>query len=122
MKYACKVNLPNEAYKFACAGNLVTTYGELFCIHETDNHKDIVSFLPKSLQSKKMGIYVTKVDLNKGHKELKPHKHSKEDCVLNFYLKTNGEETIFYEGEEFYLDIPEKEEAEKLSNKKNKKS
>lgn len=59
----------------------------------------IKAALPKSLQDTTIFICRTTIDLGNFENDLKPHVHTDEQCVLNYYLTTNGEETSFFEGE-----------------------
>lgn len=49
--------------------------------------------LPESLRSFCLGISKSSIH------SFGPHVHTKEECTINFYYKTNGETTIFYDGD-----------------------
>jgi hypothetical protein len=49
--------------------------------------------LPKALLPYVSGVTTTEITL------LPPHVHTKELCIINFYQKTFGEVTTFYDGE-----------------------
>lgn len=111
MKYAHKANVSDKLFEIIKSGHGLETYAMLFTVHETNDINEIVSYLPKCLQDKSMFAYVTKIDLTIGLKELKPHSHLTEKCVLNIYLKTNGERTIFYEGDEVDVESPDEDQS-----------
>lgn len=108
MKYAAKVKFTPEL-KYMHKANVVLTE------HARRKHDDepalvryyipsrqealIRQALPKSLQGANIAISRTTIDLRNFENDIKPHVHTHEKCVLNFYMKTNGEETSFYEGE-----------------------
>lgn len=50
------------------------------------------SCLPKAITPYISGVTMTEITL------LAPHVHTREMCVINFYQKTNGEVTTFYDG------------------------
>lgn len=65
-----------------------------------EKQQDLIkAALPKSLQDTTIFICRTTIDLGNFENDLKPHVHTDEKCVLNYYLTTNGEETSFFEGE-----------------------
>lgn len=57
-----------------------------------ENTNKILDLLPTSIREKCIGV--TKSSIS----SLPPHIHTIEHCVINFYHKTNGEETFFYDG------------------------
>jgi hypothetical protein len=100
MKYAYKVNLPSNFAEGVHVGEFAGVYSGIFKTYETDNTAKNILLLPKCLQDKKVSFYMAKVDFDGDVKEGPPHTHFKDSCLINFYLKTNGEETFFYEGEQ----------------------
>lgn len=108
MKYAAKVNFKPEL-KYMHKANVVLTE------HARRKEEDapalvryyipkrqeemIKAALPKSLQTANIAISRTTIDLTHFENDIKPHVHTMEKCVLNYYIKTNGEETSFYEGD-----------------------
>jgi len=58
----------------------------------------ILRRLPDALRSKCLGVSKSRIAL------LPPHIHFDEQCVINFYYKTNGEKTVFFEGE-YQIDV-----------------
>ena len=109
MKYAHKIDLSDDFKKAISAGPKVATYVDMFDIYKAADRDKIISHFPEFMQDIKTGFYMVDIDFGKGLQEIKVHKHLKEKCVLNVYLQTNGEETIFYEGEEIDLDPAEEE-------------
>jgi len=107
MKYASKINLPVDIKNIISVGAKIATYVDKFDLYKAKNYEEIISYLPETIRNKKTGFYIVNVDFGKGSPEIRAHKHTKEKCVLNVYLKTNGEETIFYEGQEVILDPTE---------------
>jgi hypothetical protein len=60
----------------------------------TVEHKNnILNLLPKEIQKACIGITKSSI------RSLPPHIHTIEECVINFYHKTNNEKTIFYDGD-----------------------
>ena len=100
MKYACKIDLPNNAKEVVFAGAKLATYVDIFDIHKAINRNKVFSCLPEILRDKKITIHMANVIFNETFGEVWAHTHIKEKCVLNIYFKTNGEETVFYEGDE----------------------
>lgn len=54
--------------------------------------KQLKSILPEKAQKFLLGMNLTEIRL------LAPHIHLQEECVINFYLHTNGEVTSFWDG------------------------
>jgi hypothetical protein len=54
---------------------------------------DTLSALPESLRGFCLGVSKSSIHA------FGPHVHTKEECTINFYYKTNGETTVFYDGE-----------------------
>jgi hypothetical protein len=57
------------------------------------NTNKILELLPENIKRYCSGVTKTSI------LSLPPHIHTRERCVINFYHKTNGEKTIFYDGE-----------------------
>jgi hypothetical protein len=112
MKYACKVDLPNAAKETIFAGAKMATYLSNFFMHKAINRDHIISCLPKKLQQQKLGVHVTNIIFDENHDNVWVHKHVKDKCVLNIYLKAGGEETIFYEGDE--VEVPSEHGGSRL--------
>lgn len=55
--------------------------------------------LPQELRNTPMGVCRTTIDIAAFENDLRPHVHTDEKCVLNYYMKTSGEDTLFFEGE-----------------------
>lgn len=51
------------------------------------------AFIPEKAKKHLISVNLTEIRL------LAPHIHLREQCVMNFYLHTNGEVTSFWEGE-----------------------
>jgi len=58
-----------------------------------ENTNKILDLLPAAIREKCIGV--TKSSIS----SLPPHIHTIEQCVINFYHKTNCEETFFYDGD-----------------------
>lgn len=54
----------------------------------------LLSSFPKKIQGSCLGVTKSVIA------DLSAHVHTVEQCVINFYYKTNGKKTIFYEGEQ----------------------
>lgn len=52
-----------------------------------------LSTLPVNLRKFCLGISKSSI------RAFGPHVHTKEECTINFYYKTNGETTVFYDGD-----------------------
>lgn len=64
-----------------------------------DRQRDLVKqALPDALKETNFFVCRTSINLGNFENDLKPHVHTDELCVLNVYLKTSGEETIFFDG------------------------
>jgi hypothetical protein len=100
MKYARKVDLSLDFATKIRIGNWVARFSRIFNSFNVNNIDEMTALLPQSLQNKKVSFYMSRVNFNGEVKEGPPHIHLLDSCVINFYLKTNGEETIFYEGKE----------------------
>lgn len=100
MKYAHKINFFFDLSKDIQIGEKAGEYSKIFNTYNVNNFVDMVSILPQDLQSKKVSFYFARVNFDGEIKEGPPHTHLKDSCLINVYLKTNGEETFFYEGEE----------------------
>ena len=60
--------------------------------------KSVLKLLPPALRTKCRGLSKTMIQ------PLPVHIHMDEACVINFYAKTKGEETVFYSGEVRLID------------------
>ena len=54
----------------------------------------ILSPFPQKIRENCLGVTKSVIS------DLSAHVHTIEQCVINFYYKTNGKETVFYEGEQ----------------------
>lgn len=69
------------------------SYGVIRDYLTVQNKNNILNLLPKEIQKACIGITKTSI------RPLPPHIHTIEECVINFYHKTNNEKTIFYDGQ-----------------------
>lgn len=108
MKYAAKVKFSPELRYMHKATVVLTEHAKrkeeddpaLVRYYIPKRQEDMIrAALPKALQTANIAISRTTIDLRHFENDIKPHVHTVEKCVLNFYIKTNGEETSFYEGD-----------------------
>lgn len=67
-------------------------YGVIRDYLSVENTEKILNLLPEKIKESCIGI--TKSSIS----SLPPHIHTVEKCVINFYHKVSGEETVFYDG------------------------
>jgi len=102
MKYAKKLKTSIKLLNLPRHSKIIASYGEgkdqdfprLVLKYLPKKQKEIIEeFLPKELHNRVLGIVYSSIQL------LSPHFHTLEASVINFYQRTNGENTIFYEGD-----------------------
>lgn len=107
MRYASKVNFKPELPYISRAKVVLGEHAKssvdadavLIRYYIPEKQQDMIkTALPKTLQDTTIFICRTTIDLGNFENDLKPHVHTDEQCVLNYYLTTNGEETSFFEG------------------------
>lgn len=108
MKHCCKVNFQPDLRYMNKATLLLREYGKSsedagavlkrYYI-PTRQEALIRQALPVGLQDANLAVSRTTIDLTNFENDLKPHVHTDEKCVLNYYMAVSGEETSFWEGD-----------------------
>lgn len=102
MKYAKKLNVHLESsIDFEKKTRLIEMHAKRTYEHALIRYylprKDVntlLSVFPQKIRDACLGV--TKCVIT----DLSAHVHTIEQCVINFYHKTNGKQTVFYEGEQ----------------------
>ena len=99
MQYASKINFSIDSSLLEKSEKPFANIETVFDSYSLKKRREILKLLPKELQNGAC-VWLTHISFDRGLDKAKVHKHTKEKCVLNVYLETNNEETIFYEGQE----------------------
>ena len=108
MKYARKVNFTPDLFYINKAKVVLGEHAKssedaqpvLTRYYIPEKQQNLIKkALPNKLQDTTIFICRTTIDLSNFENDLKPHVHTDEKCVLNYYLTTSGEETSFFEGD-----------------------
>lgn len=106
MKHAARLNTTIKDFSFLRSGSRVlgkhvidsSGVGVVRRYVSRDASRRILAIFPKEIAAACLGVNYSHITA------LKPHIHTKEQCVINCYEHVEWHETVFYEGEVKTLD------------------